>query len=409
MRSLRARVAAAILVALGAASASAAKAAPAGLRFVEPDAQTGGSQAVVVDAQTLALAHTAQFLPLDSAGRIVGKDDPAAQIEKVLDNVATALAAAGSSLDRAVKVNVYVRRAAVVPEVYKVLARRFAGEVKPALSLVEGVLAHPDALVAMDAVAAAAADGAAVKRFRGASLHASPGRSHAAILPAGPHVYVSGQAAARSDDLPQATRRTLESLAATLKHLGLDESRVVQLKAFLRPMSAVADVEAEIVKFFGDRPAPPIVFVEWISDLPIEIELIAASPRPAVEPVETLEFLTPPGVQASPVYSRVARINRGQVVYVSGLYGKSADKPEIQVRDVFAALGRLLEALGGDLRHMAKATYYITDEETTRRLGELRLKVYDPRRPPAASKAQVSGVGFAGRTVTIDMIAFLPR
>ena len=51
-------------------------------------------------------------------------------------------AEAGSSLDQAVKVNVYVRRAPLVSEVQKALAKRFAGEAKPAVTFVEGILAH---------------------------------------------------------------------------------------------------------------------------------------------------------------------------------------------------------------------------------------------------------------------------
>ena len=52
-----------------------------------------------------------------------------------------------------------------------------------------------------------------------------------------------------------------------------------------------------------------------------------------------------------------------------------------------------------------KATYYITDEDASRALNELRPKYYDPARPPAASKATVAGVDPAGRNVTLDMIA----
>src|SRR5690348_7096043 len=107
------------------------------LRFVGANKETGISQAVVVEPT--ALAHTAQLLALDAAGRIVGKDNPAAQIERVLDHLETALAEAGSGLDRAVKVNVYVRRAELVSDVQKALAKRFAGEHKPAVTFVEGI------------------------------------------------------------------------------------------------------------------------------------------------------------------------------------------------------------------------------------------------------------------------------
>jgi enamine deaminase RidA (YjgF/YER057c/UK114 family)/predicted amidohydrolase len=372
------------------------------LRFIDPNKETGTSQAVEV--APVALAHTAQLLPIDSAGRIVGKDNPAAQIDKVLDNVAAALAEVRSGFDQTIKVNVYVRRAQLVSEVQKALAKRFAGEVKPAVTFVEGILPHPDALVAMDAVAAIPAErGTEVKRARSATLPGAKNTSQVAILPAGPHVYVSGQAGA-GKDIRQVTRETMEGLRATLKHLGLKDAHVVQVKTFLNPMSAVGDVEKEIANVFGDQPVPPLVFVEWKYDLPIEIELIAAAPAPKEKAKEPIEFLTLPMAKPSPVYSQIARINHGKLIYISGLYGKST-KAEAQVQEVFSALDQLLAKTGSDSRHLAKATYYVVDEPVTNQLGEFRKKYYDPSRPPAASKAKVSGVGMEGKTITIDMIA----
>ncbi|MBY0523861.1 MAG: hypothetical protein K2R98_10715 [Gemmataceae bacterium] len=400
-------VAMAIVFIVATAVADARSAEPKGLRFLEPSKDTGSSQAVIVDP--VALAHTAQVLPLDAQGQLVGKEDPAAQIDRVLDNLSAALKEARSGFDRAVKINVYVRRAELVPAVQKAMARRFAGDVKPAVAFVEGMLPHVEALVAMDAVGTVEkADGDDVKRLRAPSLPGQRHGSHVAILPAGPHVYVSGQAG-KGDDVLKATRQTMEELRATLKHLALDEARIVQLKAFLNPMSAAGEVEKEIAKSFGDQPVPPIVFVEWKYELPIEIELIAAGRPPKEKPGEPIEFLTPPGVEPSPVYSRVARINHGKIVYVSGLVGKTANKADAQLTEIYASLNQLLAKAGSDSKHLVKATYYVVDEEVTARLQDVRLKTYDPRRPPAASKAKVPGVGFEGKTVSVDMIVVVPR
>jgi enamine deaminase RidA (YjgF/YER057c/UK114 family) len=371
--------------------------ARADVRYVEPSKETGTSMAVLVN--DVAQAHTAQLLPLDREGRIVGKGQAGAQAEKVLDNLEAALKEVRSGLNRAIKLNVYATSPEVVAEVKKVLGKRFAGEAKPAVSFVTGKLAHPDAQVAMDAVAVAEG-GAAVKPIHSASL---PGAgSHVAVLPAGARVYVSGQA--EKGDLAEATRRTLESLRKTLAFLGLRDADVVQVKAFMHPMSAVAEVEKEMTKHFGKDAVPPLVFVEWASPLPIEIELIAAAGK-ANEKADAVQHLTPPGMTASPIFSRVARINSGKTIYVSGLYGEKATTAEGQIEEVFATLGRLLEATGSDFRHLVKATYYVSDEAASRKLNELRPKYYDPRRPPAASKAMVAGTGQAGKTITLDMIA----
>src|SRR5207237_729436 len=95
----------------------------------------------------------------------------------------------------------------------------------------------------------------------------------------------------------------------------------------------------------------------------------------------------------------------GKRIYVSGLFGTRGGNATAQIEEIFATLDGVLKKAGSDLRHMAKATYYVSDDDASGKLNELRPKYYDPSRPPTASKAQVAGVGVEGRTVTLDMIA----
>jgi enamine deaminase RidA (YjgF/YER057c/UK114 family) len=366
------------------------------------DPISGASQALVVDS--VPLAHTAQMLPLDSRGRLVGKSKPDVQIAQVLDNLETALNAAGSGLDRAVKINFYLATQDIVPAVSKVLTKRLAGKNKPAVSFVVGTLGQSDALLAADAVAVSrfrVLEGL-VKKVTLAKLPSGQG-CQVAILPAGPVVYVSGQAE-KGATLAQATRRTLASLRGTLRWLSLEPSAVVQVKCFVHPMDHLAQVRQEIETFFGKDAVPPLVFVEWQAKNSIEIEFITAAPAAKVKTTQPVDYLTPPGMKASPVFSRVCRINHGRRVYVSGLYGEGADA-ETQVKTLFASLGSILKKSGSDFRHLVKATYYVADEDTSRALNSLRPGYYDPKRPPAASKASVTGTGRKGSRVTLDMLA----
>lgn len=353
------------------------------------EAEDGIAQAVVVG--NLPLAHTAQLLPLDASGKLIGKGQPEVQIAQVLDNLQVALAEAKSSLDRVVKLNVSASDAEVALAVRRALAKKFSGATKPAVSFVTGTLAHADALVAIDAIAVSSEQPTEVRHVK----------SRVAIMPAGSRVYIAGQAE-KGDDLPTATRKTMESLRATLKFLGLNDAHVVQVKSFLVPMAKVNEVEQEIVKFFGDQAAPPQVFVEWKYSL-IEIELVAWAGKDREG--EAVEYLTPPEMKASPLYSRVARINHGPTIYLSGLYGTKAATAPHEIREIFGTMERLLGKAGSDFRHMAKATYYVASEDASKKLNELRPNYYDPRRPPSASKAMVAGTGVAGKSITIDMIA----
>ena len=75
------------------------------------------------------------------------------------------------------------------------------------------------------------------------------------------------------------------------------------------------------------------------------------------------------------------------------------------MRSIFSQLENILSETGSDLRHLAKATYYVSDADPSAQLNKLRPEYYDPERPPAASKVMVSGVGHPQRGITIDMIA----
>jgi enamine deaminase RidA (YjgF/YER057c/UK114 family) len=387
-----------VFVGLGLAGVSRAEGKEPEVRPIAPDDSARTSAAVVVP-EGMNLAHTAQLLPLDERGSIVGPERAEEQAKLVLDRLESTLKDAGSGLDQIVKVNVYAARADVLPAFRTAFAGRMAGRARPALGVVVGVLAHPEALVAVDAVA--------VTTQTPRPLAPAPSGQHTgasvAILPAGAKVYVSGQAEPHTD-LAESTRRTLKSLNKTLAYLGLDKSHVVQLKAFMQPMSAAAVVEREMTAFFGAGAVPPFAYVEWRSSptQPIEIELIARA-GPRAEP-SAVEALTPTGMKASPVFSRVVRVNRGALIYVSGLYGPPQTKGTEQVEAIFGTLKTILDQAGSDFRHLAKATYYVSDDEASRALNDLRPKYYDPKIPPAASKAIVPAVGAEGRTVTLDLI-----
>jgi enamine deaminase RidA (YjgF/YER057c/UK114 family) len=358
-----------------------------------------GRMAHAVVVEDSVLAHTAQFLPVNAEGQILHVGDARRQAAQVLTNLSLALSAAGSRLRDAVKLNVY----AISPEAIKAAEAVIREHFKdtPAVALVTGKLAHPDALVAMDVVAVANASHKNPRCFVSPQLSSAGGVTHASVLPLGAKVYVSGQA--EKGTLLEATRKTMESLSKTLVHLGLNDANIIQLKAFLTPMASVGEVQAELIRYFGDQAAPPMVFVEWNSTTPIEIELIAAGGRPKAQPA--IEFITPPEMKPSPVYCRVTRVNRERLVYTSGLYGASSQNGKAEVTEIFDQLKSLLPAVGSDMTHLVKATYYVSTSEASNELNAQRPKYYDPERPPAASKALVPGVGMERKSITLDLIA----
>jgi enamine deaminase RidA (YjgF/YER057c/UK114 family) len=285
--------------------------------------------------------------------------------------------------------------AALVPGIVQ---KAYGSDRSPPISVVVGSLPE-DAAVGVDAIAVYDhyVDSVLTQR-REASL------GMAKIAPRGPRVYISGQAEKGSTPA-EAAANTISSLKRTLDWLGCDSKDALQAKCFLTPMSAAKAVRTEFDKAFGENQLP-LVFVEWKSDLPIEIELIAQAP-PAKADVPPIEFLTPPGMKASPIYSRVVRVNRGNWTYTSGLSNKSP-KADEQVLGIFEDLSQVLKSTGGDFEHLVKATYYVSNEQTSKSLNELRPRFYQPSSAPSASKAMVASCGNPEQGIVIDMIA-IPR
>jgi len=218
-------------------------------------------------------------------------------------------------------------------------------------------------------------------------------------------LFIAGQAQ-KGATPAEAAASTVASLLKTLEFAGAGRQDVLHARCFLAPVRSAAQVTGEIEKVFGANKVP-IAYVEWRSspDLPVEIELVARCPAPQQADPPPIEYLTQPGATPSPLFSRIARVNRGDLIFTGGLFSSETGGGEQQVLSAFSQLEKLVTDNGSDLRHLVKATYYVSDNDASGKLNVLRPKFYDPKRPPSASKAVVPGVGMNDRSFTMDMIA----
>lgn len=364
-------------------------------RFQSPSLPGVSSAVRIANAP---LVHTTQLVPIEEL-----KGDAGPHCVGVLKELDRLLAEYQSKRSDLVKLNVYVQNAAVREAFLKELAAWSGGEL-PAVAFVATRLPDPKAQIAVDAVFVSRRQNPESLPTRDITQQKENSKAwaQASVLPRGDVVYISGQA--QPGELAEATRKTLDELHRTLKFLGLDKKHIVQVKCFVEPMKEIASVNREIENFFGNQPVPPVSHVEWISpSLPIEIELVAWAPE--AKATESITYLTPPWMKSSPVFSRAARIHGNDRIYISGLFSKDQGNGETEVRAVFEELQRILKETHSDLKHLAKATYYVSNDEASQELNRLRPEYYDPIGPPAASKAVVSDVGIAGRNLTLDMIA----
>ena len=378
------------------------------IRLINGGEDTHFSIASVVD--DVPLIHTRMLLPTAANG-IVEAKDVSHQLHVLISKLTQVLAESGSTLQGVVKINFYVADKLHVEPALAGLSEQWSliGRCPP-VTFVVSKLAAEDAFVALDCVAVAVP-----------GRHTLPDtvkrEANWSFLPSGRRLYVSGQAE-RGESLEEATRLTLAMLQRTLESLNRSNDDIVQLKAFVMPMTKVSVVEDAVKRFYAPQTAPPLVTVDWKSSAttPIEIELIAhggmEDPSAAV-----VDHLWLPWMTQSPVYCRVVRINHGPTIFIGGLHADhSADNSdpnsprsgEREVRSVFAQLDSVLRSTQSDLEHLVKATYYVSTEAASAKLNELRPKFYNPRHPPAASKAVVESVGVTSLGLTVDMIA-VPR
>ena len=146
-------------VQLSAAQGASASARHAGTQYLNPDGltkPTGYTQVVVV-AEPSKLIYVSGQTARSATGEIVGKGDLRAQVTQAMENLRTALAAAGATMQDIVKLNYYVvnLKDDQVPVIREVRQKYLTGEHPPAATLV-GVtaLAQADLMVEIEAVAA---------------------------------------------------------------------------------------------------------------------------------------------------------------------------------------------------------------------------------------------------------------
>jgi len=301
-----------------------------------------------------------------------------------------------SGFDEVAKLNLYATQAKRLGQLERFIRQQYPEQECPAICSV--VTPLPDGkTIALDFVAATYRKVSQVEKV-------DVGQNRMSMMPAGQRIYISGQAA-REVNLREAATQTLQGLLLTMEFLKRNKQDVASIKAFLMPMENAEFVKQAVTEVFGEGKEPPVVFVQWRSaeSVPVEIEMVAwGGQANKLQPV--VEYLTPPRMTSSPVFSRICRINSGPSIYLSGMSSTTADT-EGQVQQSFDLLEKNLREVESDIRHLVKATYYVTGGQASSVLGTLRPKIYAPLRPPAASKATVPVIAEGNPEFLMDMIA----
>ena len=125
------------------------------------------------------------------------------------------------------------------------------------------------------------------------------------------------------------------------------------------------------------------------------------------------EAITVPGLgKPSPYYAHAVR--HGDTLYLSGIGGSGPDgefvalgDAEAQARQAFANLRTIMQAMGGDLRHVLRLITYVSDIRCHPQVMAVRAEAFGDW-TPASTFVCVNNLPRDGMLLAIDVIAAVP-
>jgi len=118
---------------------------------------------------------------------------------------------------------------------------------------------------------------------------------------------------------------------------------------------------------------------------------------------------------AAPISHYADAVVAGDTVYVSGIVPVDAggaivggDDVVAQARQVFAIMGRVLEAAGASAADVVKVTLYLLDIDDRPKINSVRQEFFGSTRP-ASTLVEVSRLAVPGALLEIEAVAHLGR
>ncbi len=307
------------------------------------------------------LIYVSGTLATDAAGQIV-PGGVKAQTARLLDNIAAALEAGGSSIANAASVMVYLRSASDFAAMNEVYAARWPKD-PPARTtvVVTAPLALADALVEMSMVAVP--NGAERRVVHPSEWIRSP-NPYSYGIRTGDTLFLSGLVSRSGrdnsvvkGDVTLQTKTVLDNGAAILKAAGMSYADVVSARVFLTDAATFQQMNLAYRPYFPAVPPARATARMGLTgaDYLIEITMVAVkdASRAAIAPPDDPTpnpYLTP-------------AIRAGKRLYLSGTLGvtPAAGGVKAQTAEALARIGRTLKAAGFEWSDLVDGVVYLSD------------------------------------------------
>jgi 2-iminobutanoate/2-iminopropanoate deaminase len=309
------------------------------------------------------LIYVSGTMATDAQGKLVAGTIKE-QTKRTLENIAQVLKAAGSSLDRAASVHVYLKNASdfeAMNEAY----RTFWPKDPPVRTTIVAGLVLPDALIEISLTALRR--NAERKVILPAGWQPSANYSYG--IQSGDTLFLAGLVARDNQTNTQVTgemavqtKQVLDNAGAILKAAGMSHADVVSSRVYITDTTKFQEMNAAYRAYFPMAPPARATVRAALmnAQYAVEITLLAvkSSDRQAILPLDENGKATTPNPNLS------AAIRAGNRLYLSGMLGNTPDNKDdanAQSQRTLAALGRGLKAAGFDWRHVVEGLVYLTD------------------------------------------------
>ena len=329
--------------------------------------------------------------------------DVALQIADVLGQIDARLIAQGTSLARAVSLQVQLRRASDFAAMNAAYASFFKAD-PPARTTIVSPPETPGALVEISAIAAAKEASREIVRPAGWAASPNP---YSYGVKTGDLVFLSGLVprSGRTNevavgDLAAQASVIFDNATDILQAAGLTLHDVVNAKIFVTDVTQVASMnEAYRTRMPVPRPSRATAVAALMHpQYLVEMTFIAAAGKKVVQR---------PDAPAQPDATLNQGIALGNRVFVSGMLGADVKASvEAQTASIVERLAAVLTAAGYDWSHVVEATLYVTDPAHAAPARAAMQKAIG--RPLPAGTTLVTGLVVADAGVEIMVSAAHP-
>jgi 2-iminobutanoate/2-iminopropanoate deaminase len=336
------------------------------------------------------------MLSQDDSGKLVGTD-VGAQTRRILERISAVLDAAGSSLQHAVAVTVYLKSASDFSGMNDVYRGHWTQDPPTRTTVITDLLL--DALVEISVIAVPKGAERTVIHPDGWIKAPNP---YSYAIRSGDTVFLSGLVPRNgrdnttvTGDITVQTNAVLENAGAILRAAGLDYSNVVSARVYLPDANVFPQMNATYAAFFKkDPPARATVKAGLAgAGYAVEMTFVASSTPKQV-------FGTNPTLPLSQA------VKVGDRLYLAGVLGNTPDNAgdmTAQTREVLSRIRKALELGGYTPADVVDSLVYLTDLSQFQKMNDEYRPFFGKEFPARATVG--SGLVAPGAVVEIMMTA----